>query len=98
MRRVGLQTPTGLVEDTGRRQEPNTGALRGGGGVHPRSSAWFTFKTTNKNTLFFGQDLKTILFGSSLCCFSEEWKLQSFSFSDAAPLRYGIVQIKAGCV
>ncbi|XP_045683808.1 probable ubiquitin carboxyl-terminal hydrolase MINDY-4 isoform X2 [Phyllostomus hastatus] len=46
--------------------------------------------------LSVAKDLKTVLFGSSVCCFSEEWKLQSFSFSDAAPLRYGIVQVKGG--
>lgn len=46
--------------------------------------------------LSVAKDLKTVLFGSSICCFNEEWKLQSFSFSDAAPLRYGIVQVKGG--
>ncbi|XP_036897096.1 probable ubiquitin carboxyl-terminal hydrolase MINDY-4 [Sturnira hondurensis] len=46
--------------------------------------------------LSVAKDLKTVLFGSSTGCFSEEWKLQSFSFSDAAPLRYGIVQNKGG--
>ncbi|KAM5303308.1 putative ubiquitin carboxyl-terminal hydrolase MINDY-4 isoform 1-T1 [Glossophaga mutica] len=46
--------------------------------------------------LSVAKDVKTVLFGSSVCCFSEEWKLQSFSFSDAAPLRYGIVQNKGG--
>ncbi|XP_036183591.1 probable ubiquitin carboxyl-terminal hydrolase MINDY-4 isoform X1 [Myotis myotis] len=42
------------------------------------------------------KDMKTLLFGSSFCCFNEEWKLQSFSFSDAASLKYGIVQNKGG--
>ncbi|XP_066095846.1 probable ubiquitin carboxyl-terminal hydrolase MINDY-4 isoform X2 [Saccopteryx bilineata] len=42
------------------------------------------------------KDIKTILFGSSFCCFNEEWKLQSFSFNDAASLKYGIVQNKGG--
>ncbi|XP_045053332.2 probable ubiquitin carboxyl-terminal hydrolase MINDY-4 isoform X2 [Desmodus rotundus] len=46
--------------------------------------------------LSVAKDLKTVLFGSSVCCFNEEWKLQSFSFSDTAPLRYGIVQNKGG--
>lgn len=39
--------------------------------------------------------MKTLLFGSTFCCFSEEWKLQNFSFSDMASLKYGIVQNKA---
>uniref|UniRef100_A0A8C5LJ17 Ubiquitin carboxyl-terminal hydrolase MINDY n=1 Tax=Jaculus jaculus TaxID=51337 RepID=A0A8C5LJ17_JACJA len=42
------------------------------------------------------KEIKTLLFGSTFCCFSEEWKLQSFSFSDTAPLKYGIVQNKGG--
>ncbi|KAM8770376.1 putative ubiquitin carboxyl-terminal hydrolase MINDY-4 isoform 1-T1 [Rhynchonycteris naso] len=42
------------------------------------------------------KDIKTILFGSSSCCFNEEWKVQSFSFNDAALLKYGIVQNKGG--
>ncbi|XP_070472254.1 probable ubiquitin carboxyl-terminal hydrolase MINDY-4 isoform X2 [Equus przewalskii] len=46
--------------------------------------------------LSVAKDLKTLLFGSSFCCFNEEWKLQSFSFSDAASLKYGIVQNKGG--
>ncbi|ELK12634.1 hypothetical protein PAL_GLEAN10021887 [Pteropus alecto] len=46
--------------------------------------------------LSVAKDIKTLLFGSSFCCFNEEWKLQSFSFSDAASLKYGIVQNKAG--
>ncbi|XP_024902614.1 probable ubiquitin carboxyl-terminal hydrolase MINDY-4 isoform X6 [Pteropus alecto] len=46
--------------------------------------------------LSVAKDIKTLLFGSSFCCFNEEWKLQSFSFSDAASLKYGIVQNKGG--
>ncbi|XP_047550375.1 probable ubiquitin carboxyl-terminal hydrolase MINDY-4 isoform X1 [Lutra lutra] len=46
--------------------------------------------------LSVAKDIKALLFGSSLCCFNEEWKLQSFSFSDKASLRYGIVQNKGG--
>ncbi|XP_005377564.1 PREDICTED: protein FAM188B [Chinchilla lanigera] len=42
------------------------------------------------------KEIKTLLFGSTFCCFNEEWKLQSFSFSDTASLRYGIVQNKGG--
>uniref|UniRef100_A0ACB8FWK5 Uncharacterized protein n=1 Tax=Sphaerodactylus townsendi TaxID=933632 RepID=A0ACB8FWK5_9SAUR len=40
------------------------------------------------------RDLKILLFGSSLGCFSEEWKIQSFVFSDVPELKYGIVQRK----
>ncbi|XP_036719645.1 probable ubiquitin carboxyl-terminal hydrolase MINDY-4 isoform X2 [Balaenoptera musculus] len=46
--------------------------------------------------LSVAKDIKTILFGSSFCCFNEEWKLQSFSFNDSASLKYGIVQNKGG--
>ncbi|MBZ3876036.1 Protein FAM188B [Sciurus carolinensis] len=46
--------------------------------------------------LSVAKEIKTLLFGSCFCCFNEEWKLQSFSFSDIASLRYGIVQNKAG--
>ncbi|XP_072820828.1 probable ubiquitin carboxyl-terminal hydrolase MINDY-4 isoform X5 [Vicugna pacos] len=46
--------------------------------------------------LSVAKDIKTLLFGSSFCCFNEEWKLQSFSFNDAASLKYGIVQNKGG--
>ncbi|XP_062854314.1 probable ubiquitin carboxyl-terminal hydrolase MINDY-4 isoform X2 [Trichomycterus rosablanca] len=41
-------------------------------------------------------DLKEIIFGSSMSCFSVEWKCQSFSFSDNPDLSYGIVQKKGG--
>lgn len=47
--------------------------------------------------LSVAKDIKTILFGSSFCCFNDEWKLQSFSFNDSVSLKYGIVQNKAGC-
>ncbi|KAK2505786.1 hypothetical protein MC885_020915 [Smutsia gigantea] len=40
--------------------------------------------------LSVAKDIKTLLFGSSFCCFNEEWKLQSFSFNEAASLKYGI--------
>uniref|UniRef100_A0A8B9WKT8 Ubiquitin carboxyl-terminal hydrolase MINDY n=1 Tax=Bos mutus grunniens TaxID=30521 RepID=A0A8B9WKT8_BOSMU len=46
--------------------------------------------------LSVAKDIKTILFGSSFCCFSDEWKLQSFSFNDSVSLKYGIVQNKGG--
>ncbi|XP_073533308.1 probable ubiquitin carboxyl-terminal hydrolase MINDY-4 isoform X2 [Phyllobates terribilis] len=41
-------------------------------------------------------DLKKLLFGSCLCCFSEEWKIQSFTFTNSKKLKYGIVQKKGG--
>uniref|UniRef100_A0A8D0L277 Ubiquitin carboxyl-terminal hydrolase MINDY n=1 Tax=Sphenodon punctatus TaxID=8508 RepID=A0A8D0L277_SPHPU len=41
-------------------------------------------------------EIKTVLFGSGLCCFSDEWKMQSFTFNDMPPLKYGIVQKKGG--
>ncbi|XP_078521414.1 putative ubiquitin carboxyl-terminal hydrolase MINDY-4 isoform X2 [Lissotriton helveticus] len=42
------------------------------------------------------KEMKTLLFGSSLCCFNEEWKMQSFTFSERPQLKYGIVQKKGG--
>ncbi|XP_069503807.1 probable ubiquitin carboxyl-terminal hydrolase MINDY-4 [Ambystoma mexicanum] len=42
------------------------------------------------------KEMKTLLFGSSLCCFSEEWKMQSLTFSERPLLKYGIVQKKGG--
>ncbi|NXC26360.1 MINY4 hydrolase, partial [Campylorhamphus procurvoides] len=42
------------------------------------------------------KELKNLLFGSSLCCFSEEWKIQSFTFNNMPQLKYGIVQKKGG--
>ncbi|XP_058152804.1 probable ubiquitin carboxyl-terminal hydrolase MINDY-4 [Dasypus novemcinctus] len=46
--------------------------------------------------LSIAKEIKSLLFGSSFSCFNEEWKLQSFSFNDAASLKYGIVQKKGG--
>lgn len=46
--------------------------------------------------LSLAKEIKTLLFGSTFCCFSEEWKLQNFSFNDIASLKYGIVQNKGG--
>ncbi|KAJ8403230.1 hypothetical protein AAFF_G00354470 [Aldrovandia affinis] len=40
--------------------------------------------------------LKELLFGSSLGYFNEEWKAQSFTFSDVPGLTYGIIQKKGG--
>ncbi|XP_006146302.1 probable ubiquitin carboxyl-terminal hydrolase MINDY-4 [Tupaia chinensis] len=52
--------------------------------------------TSQPIDLSVAKEIKTLLFGSSLCCFNEEWKLQSFSFNDTASLKYGIVQNKGG--
>lgn len=41
-------------------------------------------------------ELKVVLLGSSLNCFSVEWRNQGFTFSEAHDLRYGIVQKKGG--
>ncbi|XP_049749489.1 probable ubiquitin carboxyl-terminal hydrolase MINDY-4 isoform X2 [Elephas maximus indicus] len=46
--------------------------------------------------LSVAKEIKSLLFGSTFCCFNEEWKLQSFSFNDTASLKYGIVQNKGG--
>uniref|UniRef100_A0A8C5QWL5 Ubiquitin carboxyl-terminal hydrolase MINDY n=1 Tax=Leptobrachium leishanense TaxID=445787 RepID=A0A8C5QWL5_9ANUR len=40
--------------------------------------------------------LKKLLFGSSLSCFSEEWKMQSFTFGNKSLIKYGFVQKKGG--
>ncbi|XP_049577554.1 probable ubiquitin carboxyl-terminal hydrolase MINDY-4 [Syngnathus scovelli] len=41
-------------------------------------------------------ELKSILLGSSLKCFTVEWRNQGFAFSDTHDLRYGVVQKKGG--
>lgn len=40
------------------------------------------------------QELKAVLLGTSLNCFSVEWRNQPFTFSEIHDLRYGIVQRK----
>ena len=44
--------------------------------------------------LFFPQELKAVLLGTSLNCFSVEWRNQGLTFSETHDLRYGIVQKK----
>ncbi|XP_017382596.1 probable ubiquitin carboxyl-terminal hydrolase MINDY-4 isoform X1 [Cebus imitator] len=57
----------------------------------------FKLQTASKPIdLSVAKEIKTLLFGSTFCCFNEEWKLQSFSFSNVASLKYGIVQNKGG--
>ncbi|XP_075444073.1 putative ubiquitin carboxyl-terminal hydrolase MINDY-4 isoform X2 [Ascaphus truei] len=46
--------------------------------------------------LFQAVEIKKLLFGSSLCCFSDEWKIQSFTFNNRPLLKYGFVQKKGG--
>lgn len=41
-------------------------------------------------------ELKAVLLGSCLNCFSVEWRNQGFTFSETHELRYGIVQKKGG--
>ncbi|KAM9358356.1 putative ubiquitin carboxyl-terminal hydrolase MINDY-4 [Symphorus nematophorus] len=41
-------------------------------------------------------ELKAVLLGSGLNCFSVEWRNQGFTFSETHDLRYGIVQRKGG--
>ncbi|KAK6166237.1 hypothetical protein SNE40_022983 [Patella caerulea] len=40
--------------------------------------------------------LRTLLFGSAMTSFNDEWKYQSLSFCDIPRLQYGIVQKKGG--
>lgn len=46
------------------------------------------------NILIGLQALKTLIFGTPMTCFNDEWKFQSFSFCDMPKLKYGIVQKK----
>nr|XP_028605534.1 probable ubiquitin carboxyl-terminal hydrolase MINDY-4 isoform X1 [Podarcis muralis] len=63
----------------------------------PNSSALYAVQVTSKPIDYYlARDLKILLFGSSLGCFSEEWKIQSFIFNDNPQLKYGIVQKKGG--
>ncbi|XP_052812235.1 probable ubiquitin carboxyl-terminal hydrolase MINDY-4 [Mya arenaria] len=40
--------------------------------------------------------LKTLIFGTPMTSFNDEWRYQSFSFCDMPKLKYGIVQKKGG--
>uniref|UniRef100_A0A5F8H6Y3 Ubiquitin carboxyl-terminal hydrolase MINDY n=1 Tax=Monodelphis domestica TaxID=13616 RepID=A0A5F8H6Y3_MONDO len=48
------------------------------------------------NHFLLFKEIKTLLFGSNLCGFNEEWKVQNFTFSEVSQLRYGLVQNKGG--
>ncbi|XP_027691658.1 probable ubiquitin carboxyl-terminal hydrolase MINDY-4 isoform X1 [Vombatus ursinus] len=52
--------------------------------------------TSKPMSLLAAKEIKTVLFGSALCGFNEEWKLQNFTFSEMAQLKYGLVQNKGG--
>ncbi|XP_060542137.1 probable ubiquitin carboxyl-terminal hydrolase MINDY-4 [Pantherophis guttatus] len=66
-------------------------------GEDPEPLALYTCQVTTKPIDFnLAKDLKTLLFGSSLGCFNEEWKIQSFTFNENPELKYGIVQKKGG--
>ncbi|KAG8003707.1 putative ubiquitin carboxyl-terminal hydrolase MINDY-4 [Nibea albiflora] len=53
----------------------------------------FAGRPMDQNT---AMELKAVLLGSSLNCFSVEWRNQGFTFSETHDLRYGIVQKKGG--
>ncbi|ETE57672.1 hypothetical protein L345_16609, partial [Ophiophagus hannah] len=66
-------------------------------GEDPEPLTLYACQVTTKPIDFvLAKDLKTLLFGSSLGCFSEEWKIQSFTFNENPELKYGIVQKKGG--
>ncbi|NXI41523.1 MINY4 hydrolase, partial [Galbula dea] len=60
-------------------------------------STLYTLQIVSKAIdISLAKELKNLLFGSTLCCFSEEWKIQSFTFNNIPQLKYGIVQKKGG--
>ncbi|NXT49998.1 MINY4 hydrolase, partial [Pluvianellus socialis] len=64
---------------------------------NPDLSTHYTFQVVSKAIdISLAKELKNLLFGSSLGCFSEEWKIQSFTFNNTPQLKYGIVQKKGG--
>ncbi|XP_074055380.1 putative ubiquitin carboxyl-terminal hydrolase MINDY-4 isoform X2 [Macrotis lagotis] len=72
--------------------------------VHENSSQplallapWPKLQVTSKPmSLSAAKEIKTVLFGSTLCGFNEEWKLQNFTFNEMTQLRYGLIQNKGG--
>ncbi|XP_020820147.1 putative ubiquitin carboxyl-terminal hydrolase MINDY-4 isoform X3 [Phascolarctos cinereus] len=67
--------------------------------VHPSALSTSLLKlqvTSKPMSLVAAKEIKTVLFGSALCGFNEEWKLQNFTFSEMAQLKYGLVQNKGG--
>nr|XP_009506787.1 PREDICTED: protein FAM188B [Phalacrocorax carbo] len=64
---------------------------------NPDLSSMYMLQIVSKAIdISLAKELKILLFGSSLCCFSEEWKIQSFTFNNMPQLKYGIVQKKGG--
>ncbi|NXI58209.1 MINY4 hydrolase, partial [Chloroceryle aenea] len=64
---------------------------------NPDLSTLYTHQVVSKAIdISLAKELKNILFGSSLSCFSDEWKIQSFTFNNIPQLKYGIVQKKGG--
>ncbi|NXD77513.1 MINY4 hydrolase, partial [Halcyon senegalensis] len=64
---------------------------------NPDLPTLYTLQVVSKAIdISLAKELKNILFGSSLCCFSDEWKIQSFTFNNIPQLKYGIVQKKGG--
>ncbi|XP_074938318.1 putative ubiquitin carboxyl-terminal hydrolase MINDY-4 isoform X1 [Phalacrocorax aristotelis] len=64
---------------------------------NPDLSSMYMLQIVSKAIdISLAKELKILLFGSSLCCFSEEWKIQSFTFNNMPELKYGIVQKKGG--
>ncbi|XP_067386500.1 probable ubiquitin carboxyl-terminal hydrolase MINDY-4 [Emydura macquarii macquarii] len=63
----------------------------------PELSTLYTLEVVSKAIdIALAKEIKNLLFGSSLCCFSEEWKIQNFTFNCIPQLKYGIVQKKGG--
>ncbi|XP_032620560.1 putative ubiquitin carboxyl-terminal hydrolase MINDY-4 [Chelonoidis abingdonii] len=63
----------------------------------PELSTLYTPEIVSKAIdISLAKEIKNLLFGSSLCCFSEEWKIQNFTFNSVPQLKYGIVQKKGG--
>ncbi|EMP29428.1 hypothetical protein UY3_13471 [Chelonia mydas] len=63
----------------------------------PELSTLYTLEIVSKAIdISLAKEIKNLLFGSSLCCFSEEWKIQNFTFNSIPQLKYGIVQKKGG--
>ncbi|XP_030405831.1 probable ubiquitin carboxyl-terminal hydrolase MINDY-4 [Gopherus evgoodei] len=63
----------------------------------PELPTLYTLEIVSKAIdISLAKEIKNLLFGSSLCCFSEEWKIQNFTFNSIPQLKYGIVQKKGG--
>ncbi|XP_074841278.1 putative ubiquitin carboxyl-terminal hydrolase MINDY-4 isoform X2 [Carettochelys insculpta] len=63
----------------------------------PEISKQYTPEVVSKPIdISLAKEIKNLLFGSSLCCFGEEWKIQNFTFNTIPQLKYGIVQKKGG--